>query len=70
MYGIANDWVTDRSTLSFESGLNVQSGHSEGHLRVIRAVLCELLLTWKKSGNPQGYLAMVSSLTWVTTFLE
>ena len=36
----ANDWVTGRSTLSFESGLNVQSGHSEGHLRVIRAVLC------------------------------
>ena len=41
VHGIANDWVTDdRSTLSFESELNVQSGHSEGHLRVIRAVLC------------------------------
>ena len=40
MQGIADDWVTGRSTLSFVSRLNVQSGHSEGHLRVIRAVLC------------------------------
>ena len=40
VHGIANDWVTDRSTLSFERGLNVQSGHSEGLLRV--SELCSI----------------------------
>ena len=45
VHGIADDWVTDRSTLSCESGLNVQSGHSKGPLRKIRAVPCRFFCT-------------------------
>ena len=39
IHGIANDWVTDRSLILRSEWLNVQSGHSEGSLRWIRAVL-------------------------------
>ena len=40
---IANDWVTNRSTLSFESGLNAQSGHSEGLASAPMPVLADAL---------------------------